>query len=50
MDEYNENEKNLDPCDTFVDENGMHVCPFASTYTGYADEMCRVCCGHGVDE
>lgn len=37
------------PCDN-KDENGQHKCPYADTYTGYADEMCRVCCGLGVDE
>lgn len=25
-------------------------CPYADTYTGYEDEMCRNCCGLGVDE
>ena len=45
------------PCDvpvTTYDENGNErkhfVCPYAETYTGYEDEMCRVCCGLGVDE
>ena len=37
------------PCDE-LDENGMSHCPFADTYGGYEDEMCRVCCGLGVDE
>ena len=41
--------KKQDPCD-IPDENGNHVCPFADTYTGYEDEMCRNCCGKGVDE
>ena len=36
------------PCD-FPDENGKHHCPYADTYTGYEDEMCRNCCGLGVD-
>lgn len=27
-----------------------HHCPYADTYNGYEDEMCRVCCGLGVDE
>lgn len=26
------------------------VCPYADSYTGYESEMCRVCCGLGVDE
>ena len=25
-----------------------HLCPFADTYAGYADEMCRNCCGLGI--
>lgn len=37
------------PCDT-PDEYGEHHCPFADTYAGYEDEMCRNCCGLGVDE
>ena len=41
--------KNVYPCDT-PDENGNHVCPFKDTYCGYEDEMCRNCCGLGVDE
>lgn len=36
------------PCD-YPDENGKHHCPYADTYTGYEDEMCRNCCGLGVD-
>lgn len=39
----------ITPCD-YPDENGNHHCPYADTYTGYADEMCRVCCGLGVDD
>lgn len=39
----------LTPCDT-PDENGWHHCPFEDTYSGYEDEMCRNCCGLGVDE
>lgn len=37
------------PCD-YPDENGEHHCPYADTYMGYEDEMCRNCCGIGVDE
>ena len=37
------------PCD-YPDENGQHHCPYADTYAGYESEMCRVCCGLGVDE
>lgn len=37
------------PCDE-VGDDGMHHCPFEDTYTGYESEMCRVCCGLGVDE
>lgn len=37
------------PCD-YPDENGNHTCPYADTYGGYEDEMCRNCCGLGVDE
>lgn len=43
------NERNLTPCD-YQDENGQYRCPYADTYTGFEDEMCRVCCGLGVDE
>jgi hypothetical protein len=42
-------ESKTTPCD-YPDENGNHVCPYAETYTGYESEMCRVCCGLGVDE
>ena len=42
-------QKRIDPCD-IMDENGQYHCPYADTYTGYADEICRVCCGKGVDE
>ena len=41
------------PCDVpITDDNGneMYVCPYADCYTGYESEMCRVCCGLGVDE
>lgn len=38
----------MTPCDT-PNENGIHICPFADTYGGYEDEMCRNCCGLGVD-
>lgn len=37
------------PCDEIGDD-GLHRCPFEDTYTGYESEMCRVCCGLGVDE
>jgi len=45
------------PCDIPVivyDDNGNerkeYVCPYADTYCGYESEMCRNCCGLGVDE
>lgn len=45
------------PCDIPIidyDENGREIkrfeCPYADTYGGYEDEMCRNCCGLGVDE
>ena len=49
------------PCDVPTieyDENGKPArlevktfhCPYTDTYTGYEDEMCRNCCGLGVDE
>lgn len=37
------------PCDV-VDETGFHHCPYMDTYMGYEDEMCRNCCGLGVDK
>lgn len=37
------------PCDE-VDMFGKHNCPYEDTYSGYESEMCRNCCGHGVDE
>lgn len=37
------------PCDE-VDYNGVSHCPYADTYGGYESEMCRVCCGLGVDD
>lgn len=40
---------NPTPCDV-PDCLGEYSCPYASTYTGYESEMCRVCCGLGVDE
>ncbi len=46
MDEEN---RRTTPCD-YPDENGEYHCPYADTYTGYESEMCRVCCGLGVDE
>ncbi len=36
-------------CDILHDD-GQYHCPFADTYTGYESEMCRNCCGLGVDE
>ena len=46
------------PCDEPVEEYNeetgkmeiQHHCPYADTYVGYEDEMCRNCCGLGVDE
>ena len=46
------------PCDEPIEEVNKETgkmethyhCPFADTYTGYEDEMCRNCCGLGVDE
>ena len=37
------------PCDA-VGDDGLHHCPYESTFTGYAGEMCRTMCGQGVDE
>ncbi len=37
------------PCDV-KDENGKSSCPYAADYMGFEDEMCRNCCGLGVDE
>jgi uncharacterized protein (UPF0305 family) len=37
------------PCDIKQDDGRYH-CPYEDTYTGYESEMCRVCCGLGVDE
>lgn len=45
----NEETKKTTPCDE-PDDNGSYHCPYADIYTGYADEICRVCCGVGVDE
>lgn len=42
-------EKHLLPCD-IPDDNGKYHCPYEDTYTGYESEMCRNCCGLGVDE
>lgn len=42
------NEKHT-PCDV-PNDDGQYSCPFSDSYMGYADEMCRVCCGLGVDE
>ena len=45
------------PCDVPIidyDDDGKEVeqfvCPYADGYTGYESEMCRNCCGLGVDE
>lgn len=41
------------PCDIPVyDEKGNKhfTCPYATDYMGYESEMCRNCCGLGVDE
>lgn len=41
------------PCDIpSYDSKGnkVYVCPYKDTYMGYEDEMCRNCCGLGVDE
>ena len=48
----------ITPCDIptveIDEETGQEVttytCPYADTYGGYEDEMCRCCCGLGVDE
>ena len=37
------------PCED-KDYNGEYHCPYADTYMGYESEMCRNCCGLGVDE
>ena len=37
------------PCDE-TDYNGNHHCPYEDTYMGSESEMCRNCCGLGVDE
>ena len=37
------------PCD-YMDEDGHYHCPFIDTYGGAESEMCRNCCGLGVDE
>lgn len=47
--EADEIEKKTTPCD-LQDNDGHYRCPYESTYTGYESEMCRVCCGLGVDE
>ena len=45
------------PCDVpyeYIDSNGKqrkeYRCPYKDTYVGYESEMCRNCCGLGVDE
>lgn len=37
------------PCDYMRDENGFSVCPYANDGISES-ELCRVCCGLGVDE
>ena len=37
------------PCDV-ADYDGNYRCPFEDGYGGYSSEMCRNCCGLGVDE
>lgn len=39
----------ITPCDIPLEDDEFQ-CPYADSYTGYEDEMCRVCCGLGVDE
>mgnify|MGYP003320129275 CR=1 FL=1 len=46
------------PCDYPVEQLNeqtgkieiVYICPYKDTYMGYESEMCRVCCGLGVDE
>lgn len=45
------------PCDVPIidyDKNGKeykrYECPYKDFYGGYESEMCRNCCGVGVDE
>ena len=47
----------ITPCDIpniDYDSQGREIksfhCPYADSYMGYEDEMCRNCCGLGVDE
>lgn len=58
---YMMKERNSDmwtPCDDSIEEYNEktgkmethHKCPYADTYAGYEDEMCRNCCGLGVDD
>lgn len=41
-----------EPTEVYNEKTGemetRHLCPFADTYAGYADEMCRNCCGLGI--
>ena len=37
------------PCD-IKNDDGTYSCPYKDTYMGYESEMCRNCCGLGVDE
>lgn len=55
---YTKMEKLKTPCDEPIEAYNettgktekTYKCPYADGYTGYEDEMCRVCCGLGVDE
>ena len=43
----------ITPCDIpEYDDNGRphYHCPYAEDYMGFENEMCRNCCGLGVDE
>lgn len=37
------------PCDEVGDDNQYH-CPYEDTFSGFVGEMCRICCGLGVDQ
>ena len=38
------------PCEELNPITNQHECAYKDTYTGFEDEMCRICCGLGVDE
>ena len=48
----------ITPCDEPIEEYNeetgrieiIYKCPYADDYTGSKSEMCRNCCGLGVDE